>query len=253
MQDNKVFIMDRLTEFAKHNNTRGQLCQFLLEYEGDYSELKTGPVGARFHASPAICTRLANDLGLNGFSELKYIMNEIAHDNNKNKEFKNSDITVYISKLKFDIQKVLKEINYEQVILTSFVLKKSRKIVMVFDPEYTIYATMLSQMLMDLNCDVRFCSSDSYVRNQMKNMNSQDVFIFIKFQSSDKMYRQYIRFANENLIKCITISNCKLVHAQKSFNFIMNESNHKSAVVGLSRRLFYITLFDLLVVEFNKI
>ncbi len=69
-------IINKLNQIAKEKSNQGQLAQYLLNYEGEISELKIRVICDNIYVSVATATRLAKRLGLSGFNELKVFLQE---------------------------------------------------------------------------------------------------------------------------------------------------------------------------------
>ncbi len=80
-------IIPKLEKISVQSGNMGLLANYLLNYEGNLSELKVKDICDELFISVASATRLAKHIGLNGFSELKTYL---AIEKNQNEQSNNT-------------------------------------------------------------------------------------------------------------------------------------------------------------------
>ncbi len=92
-------IIPKLEKISVQSGNMGLLATYLLNYEGNLSELKVKDICDELYISVASATRLAKHIGLNGFSELKTYLaieksqneqSDSSYQSNSSKEYYNS-------------------------------------------------------------------------------------------------------------------------------------------------------------------
>lgn len=70
-------LIQQLREISETDSTnQGILAKYLLEYEGDLTKVRIKQICNEIFVSVSAATRLAQNLGLNGFNELKFTLQE---------------------------------------------------------------------------------------------------------------------------------------------------------------------------------
>lgn len=113
-------IIYQLEVVAKERNNQGKLAQFLLDYKGDFNDLKIRMICDELYVSIATATRLAKRLNLNGFNELRiYLMQE--RQSEKYLKNHNKDLTVdeYYEDIKESLNKTIYSIEPNNLIKIS--------------------------------------------------------------------------------------------------------------------------------------
>ncbi len=99
-------IINKLTTITNENTSQGELAKYLLNYQGDVSELKIRVICDDIYVSIATATRLAKRLNLSGFNELKlYLQEEKIQQSLTNKHYQDITAKTY----KNDINQTLND------------------------------------------------------------------------------------------------------------------------------------------------
>ncbi len=107
-------IIPKLEKLASESGNMALLANYLLNYEGNLSELKVKEICDDLYISVASATRLAKHLGLNGFSELKtYLAIEKKNNTITNASYKSNCAKEYFARSTFALETTLKHIDIE--------------------------------------------------------------------------------------------------------------------------------------------
>ncbi len=126
MEKNIIFQLEGV---AKEKNNQGKLAQYLLDYKGDFHDLKIRKICDDIYVSIATATRLAKRLNLSGFNELRiYLMEE--RKTEKFLQNHNRDLTIdeYYSDIKESLSKTIYSIEPENVVDIAYRISKCEKI-----------------------------------------------------------------------------------------------------------------------------
>ncbi len=192
-------IIKKMKEISeKKNISTSVLALYLLNYEGDILDLKIKPLCDAARVSYATPTRLAQQLGLNGFRELKYEL--IAYKDMRNKMVLNDgilDIDSYKYSLSASIDLCFKTISVLDInYIASQIIKKDR---------IKIYGVGQSHLIgLDLHSKlVRFdkislCpSSESEMYTSSKLASYKDLIIGISYSGNTKQVIEALNRAKE--------------------------------------------------------
>lgn len=109
-------IIPKLEKISIEHGNMGLLANYLLNYEGNLSELKVKEICDDLYISVASATRLAKHMGLNGFSELKtYLAIEKSQNQLSNAHYQSTDAKDYYNNACIALDNTLKHIDMETV------------------------------------------------------------------------------------------------------------------------------------------
>lgn len=109
-------IIPKLEKISTESGNMGLLANYLLNYEGNLSELKVKEICDDLYISVASATRLAKYMGLNGFSELKtYLAIEKSQNKISNANYQSSDVKEYYNNACFALDNTLRMLDMEKI------------------------------------------------------------------------------------------------------------------------------------------
>ncbi|WOO87673.1 MurR/RpiR family transcriptional regulator [Mollicutes bacterium LVI A0039] len=109
-------IIPKLEKISVESGNMGLLANYLLNYEGNLSELKVKDICDDLYISVASATRLAKHMGLNGFSELKtYLSIEKSQNQRSNTNYQSSDAHDYYNNTCVALDNTLRVIDVDAV------------------------------------------------------------------------------------------------------------------------------------------
>ncbi len=126
MEKNIIF---QLESVAKEKNNQGKLAQYLLDYTGDFHDLKIRKICDDIYVSIATATRLAKRLNLSGFNELRiYLMEE--RKTEKFLQNHNRDLTIdeYYSDIKESLSMTIYSIEPDNLVKIAYLIANCTKI-----------------------------------------------------------------------------------------------------------------------------
>ncbi len=109
-------IIPKLEKISIEHGNMGLLANYLLNYEGNLSELKVKDICDDLYISVASATRLAKHMGLNGFSELKtYLAIEKSQNQLSNANYQSSNARDYYNNTCIALDNTLRLIDMDKV------------------------------------------------------------------------------------------------------------------------------------------
>lgn len=109
-------IIPKLEKISVESGNMGLLANYLLNYEGNLSDLKVKEICDDLYISVASATRLAKHMGLNGFSELKtYLAIEQSQNKISDAGYQSSDAKEYYNNACVALDNTLRIIDMDTV------------------------------------------------------------------------------------------------------------------------------------------
>ncbi len=227
-------------EILRHDSTgaKKDVCQYLLEYQGDYLDLKSEKIATRFHTSTALCTRIAKEIGLNGFGELKFLLDLEKSEKLVLKQTKTAGIELYFEELIRNFQESLAVIEIKNIKKVAQMIRKAKRIVIIYDAQNYLYAEMLTQLFQEDDLDFRLCDSYVYAKKQLSFCTKNDCVIILKFNNEYQNYNRLIK-----LISKQTLNNCVITNHQIPITELTTCIDiAQTTQFGLGRRLLITTI-----------
>lgn len=121
-------IIPKLEKISMEQGNMGLLANYLLNYQGNLSELKVKDICDDLYISVASATRLAKHMGLNGFSELKtYLAIEKNQNEISNSHYQSSSAKEYYNNACVALDNTLKHIDMTTVNnVAEYILESNR-------------------------------------------------------------------------------------------------------------------------------
>ncbi|MFV0289190.1 MAG: MurR/RpiR family transcriptional regulator [Mycoplasmatales bacterium] len=181
------------------NKAFATLANFLLNYQADYKNLKIIQICNELYISNATPTRLAQNLGLSGFNELKILLeNNKLQENLTAKQYENKDLLYYIQDISSSLKNSFALFSQEKI---NFIIQKiiaAQKIKIFAVGGSYISALDFHYKLLRINLPC-FIESDRHVQHYLaKNLTPKDVAIGISYSGLTKEVLKGLEIAKKN-------------------------------------------------------
>ncbi|MGL5021465.1 MAG: MurR/RpiR family transcriptional regulator [Mycoplasmatales bacterium] len=249
MNRNIILNLQKIAREKKDNQSK--LAKYLLEYQGDISKLKIQEIADILFISPPAGSRLAKQLNLSGFSELKiYLEEEKKEQKNEKMMISSLKIENYCSELETTIENTLKNINEENIITIGIMIRYCEKVDL-----YGVGAS--SFVLQDLfykltRVNVRTTSfSDHHLQiPQAFNSNENTISIAMSYSGETKEILKCLKIAKKKGATTVLITK----QNNKKYDYIdflihINAIETSYCDVNIFSRIGALTVFDLIYIS----
>ncbi len=237
-------------EILRHQSTgaKKDVCQYLLEFKGNYLDLKSEKIAAQFHTSTALCTRIAKEIGLNGFGELKFLLDMEKNEKLVLNQTKTAGIELYFEELIRNFRESLTTIDITKIKEVAQKIFKAKRIVIIYDAQNYLYAEMLRQLFQEEDLDFRLCDSYVYAKKQIGFCTKDDYIIILKFNNDYRNYNRLIKYVSQQKLNNCIITNHKIATTDLTTCIDIAQTTQ----FGIGRRLLITTIFDMIFNEYQK-
>ncbi len=242
-------VLKELEVLEQHSSgAKKDLCKYLLEFDGDYLTLKSERIANEFHTSTALCTRIAKELGVHGFSELKFCLDLEKKKRDELKQQKSAGFERYRKELITNLDSAIAELDIRQIKKIAKQIQSASRVLVIYDSQNNLYAEMFAQIFYEDDIDIRLCNSYVYSKKQISFCQENDYIVMFKFNNKVSDFNKTIkRIEKANLHNCI-IAN----HNLEMTNMTEYIDVATTAQFGIGRRLLITTIIDLIYNEYCK-
>lgn len=241
-------IIPKLESIGKQDDNMGILANYLLEYDGDFNNLKIQHICDTLYISVASATRLAKKLDLSGFSELKI---QLIQERSENKISQNKYLDISTNKYYEDICTALSntlegvDINYIQKI--SFEMTKVKKVVFFSIGGSTVSLTDFAYKLQRLKIQTSLYSDYHMQYVEAMNADADVLCIGLTYSGLTEEVLHCLNIAQGNKAKTLMItSNEELINDKFDHFILINASKNTTRTYSISSRISTLSILDLI-------
>lgn len=241
-------IISKLEDISREDNSLGTLAKYLLEYEGDLADLKVSDVCDELFISIASTTRLANKLGLDGFSKLKiYLAQERATIKTTLKMFENSMSQHYYEDVLDALQGTLSTVNNNSIKEISQEIIKSSKVNLFGIGSSNIVVSYLAQKLMRIQKPVSNHADSHFQYIEAMNSNSSQIAIALSFSGLTHEILANLQLSKQKgAVTVLITANSKVNYSFIDYTIVVPNSDTASSFHSISNRYTSVIIFDLI-------
>ncbi len=229
-------IIDKLSKISKEKTNQGKLANYLLNYEGNVSELKIRVICDNIFVSVATATRLAKSLDLSGFNELKlYLQEERLSQTLVNKQYQDITAEAYQNDINQTLSDTFKLIDSKKIEKICDVLAK-KSIIDFFavggsNIVLSDFAYKLSRLKKRISVD-----SDVHVQHvHAMNSNEDTVAFSLSYSGNTTDIINMLKLAKSNGATTV------LITGNKNINYSFIDYLVLIEATDMSRRMYSIT------------
>lgn len=244
-----------LEQKSLQNNNEGCLARAMLDYEGDYRNLKIREIVEIAHVSNSTATRLAQSLGLVGFKELCYDL-AIENDNiiNQSKIYYNDVIDSYMMEFNAALINSSKLIDYNLIIELAKKIVNSKYVLLLSIGSTQLRAMDFSYKLRKLGI-VAISTSDYHQQEMEAKTSDEDVVaLTLSYSGMTEEVIKMAKYAYESGASCysITSNDSKLNEISKVLNVGTCEPQSRVfSITAVSTLTFILDLIFLEIIKSN--
>ena len=231
------------------NGRNRDIAKYLLEYDGNYIDLKIADIVRDTFVSTAAVTRFAQNLGLSGFPELKIML----HNAIKVKKTYNNEGALILEKYVMDVNKSLdqtfKMLNYQDVIISANVIYNAKNIVMCCIGNNKLPANDFQQKLIRINKNVKFDPDYHLQYVSACNLNKEDVAIGLSYSGLSSEVIMCLDVAKKNGAKTIFLTSNTQRFFDYDFVFYLDKSESLYRKSSMTSRTSFQVILDLIFLE----
>lgn len=236
--------LEQLSNSNKDNTAL--LAKYLLEYTGDIAEIKIKQLSEKSYVSTATATRLAQKVGLSGFTELKILLAlENQNSNSSKKMIKNENLDNYVKKINEALLKTVDEIDYLEIKKISQKIIQS-KYIYFFGSGGTYFCIQdLANKLKRLKYNIQI---DSDINNQYfhaQNADENDICIGVSYSGITQEVLKALNIAKKNNVKtCLITSNKNVKKDEYTHVIYLHQSEKLERNFSITSRTSILVVLD---------
>lgn len=198
----------------KYGSTNYRIAEYLLSHS-DIEKLSTQLISDNCHVSKSSISRFCKTIGVEDFSELKYLAKQTGYNQKRKYYFKrktNDVMTDYIDFVSLKVQQMKENLNYQLIDKLVHDLYEYDKIVLMGISHTINPAYLLQQELICLH-KVVYCTDNVNEQKEILMESGKETLIVV-FSSSGTFFERVLprdRFMDRELIPYIYLITCKPV------------------------------------------
>ncbi|WOO89520.1 MurR/RpiR family transcriptional regulator [Mollicutes bacterium LVI A0078] len=215
-------IIPKLEKISVEHGNMGLLANYLLNYEGNLSELKVKDICDDLYISVASATRLAKHMGLNGFSELKtYLAIEKTQNNISNASYQSSDAKDYYNTTCIALDNTLKVIDMAIVESLAISILESTRVNLFGIGESNLTLQDFGHKLKRIGFLVNF-QADAHLQFVEASTSDQNtVAIALSYSGLSKDVLNCMRVSKSSDAKTVMITSNELLEEEYIDNYLL--------------------------------
>lgn len=213
-------IIDKMRKLK--GTTDIDITNYLLNYQGDYTNLKIDDVANSVFRNKTAITRYAQKIGLSGFPELKYYLHIT---NNTQKKEEVIIYNNYLNSLFSSLNETFANINYEDIILASTCIRNTNKIVLTSLGMSSVVANDFHYKLLRFEKNVFFNFDPDMQIVNARSTNRRDVILGISYSGKTSNVIKSLNIGKEKEAITILITANKQLVNDYDFVFLINSSD----------------------------
>ena len=242
-------ILDLERMASGDNEINREIAIYLLNYKGDYKNLKISDIVRDTFVSTAAVTRLAQTLGLTGFPELKIILSQNIE---VKKKYNHADIEVfekYVSDINIALTNTFEYLDYEKIIVASNILYNSKTISLLSIGNNTLQANDFQHKLIRIGKTVNF-DKDFHIQHiYSSNLKKGDVAVAISYSGFTKEVIDNLNIAKKQGAKTILLTSNRKNKFDADIIFYLDDTESIFRNFSMTSRTSIQVILDLLYLE----
>lgn len=241
-------IIPRLEVISKENNNMGILSRYLLDYQGDFTDLKISKICDDLYISVASATRLAKRLDLDGFTSLKIYLAE-ENVRNKTSMMKYHDITAqkYYDDIMKSLSVTLGEADNHTINEVSYHIKSCKKVNFFAVGGSNIVITDLAQKLARIKIPVTYHSDPHVQFVEAANTNKGEVCLGLSYSGLTHEILANLQQSKTNGAITVLITNNKNINYQfLDYVIDISSTDNSMRTFSISSRFSALAILDLI-------
>lgn len=222
-------IIPKLEKISVENGNMGLLATYLLNYDGNLSELKVKDICDDLYISVASATRLAKYMGLNGFSELKTYLTIEKNQNQISKaSYQSSCAKDYYNNACIALENTLKHVNMEVIDITANNILASDRINLFGIGESNLTLQDFGHKLKRIGLAVNF-QADAHLQFVEASTSTQNsIAIALSYSGLSKDVLNSLRVSKLSGAKTVIVTSNELLDGDYIDNYLLITSEEAS-------------------------
>ncbi len=241
-------LIPKLETIAKEDKNMGILANYLLNYNGDFNDLKIKNICDELYISIASATRLAKKLGFNGFSDLKV---ELIKERSSNHLFENQYLELsslkYFEDINMALSKTLSKVdmNYIRQIVNEIL--KAKKVVFFAAGGSYISLLDFAYKLQRIKIETSLYNDYHMQHVEAINSDSNTFGIGLSYSGLTDEVIKPLKQLNNNKAKTLLItSNSELNNIEYDYILNITHSQNSLRTYSISCRISVLSILDLI-------
>lgn len=243
-----VNIISKLEDISREESSLGLLANYLLQYDEDLANLKISAVCDELFISIASTTRLANKLGLDGFTQLKiYLAQERSSKRAQLAMFENSMSQHYYEDLIGALQGTLTTVDNKLINKIGNEIIASSKVNLFGIGSSNVVVSYLAQKLIRIQKPVSFHADSHFQYVEAMNSNSSQIAIALSFSGLTHEILANLQLSKKHGATTVLITaNHNVKYDFIDYIIVVPNSDLETSFNSISNRFTSVIIFDLL-------
>lgn len=248
-------IIPKLEKISTERGNMALLARYLLDYQGNLSELKVKEICDDLYISVASATRLAKHLGLNGFSELKtYLAIEQSQNETDENEFQNNITKDYYKTITNTLDNTLKIIDIALINQIAKDILEYKQVNLFGGGEDILILQEFGYKLMCLGIKTSFYQQQHLQKVEAMTSDNQTLAIGLDFCGDQISILDHMNECKKQGAKTIVLTSNELFDTTNVDNIILISGGHVNFnYTSISRRICSQAVFDLILLKITEL
>lgn len=248
-------IIPKLEKISTERGNMALLARYLLDYQGNLSELKVKEICDDLYISVASATRLAKHLGLNGFSELKtYLAIEQSQNETDENEFQNNITKDYYKTITNTLDNTLKIIDTPLINQIAKDILEYKQINLFGAAEDMLILQEFGYKLMCLGIKTNFHQQSHLQKIEAKTSDYNTLAIGLDFCGDEASTLNYMNECKKQGAKTIVFTSYELFDTTNIDSIVLISGGHVNFnYTSISRRICSQAVFDLILLKITEL
>lgn len=218
-------IIPKLEKISSEHGNMGLLANYLLNYEGNLSELKVKDICDDLYISVASATRLAKHMGLNGFSELKtYLAIEKNQNELSNAHYQSACAKEYYNNACIALDNTLKRVDMKTIDIVAKAIVESKRVNLFGIGESNLTLQDFGHKLKRVGYAVNFPADSHLQFIEASTSDDRTVAIALSYSGLSREVLNSLRVSKLSKAKTVMITSNELLEKEYIDDYLLISS-----------------------------
>ncbi len=200
-------IINYLQVKQLEENSQGRLAKFIVDYQGDITQLTVRQLAEQAYVSTAVATRLAKECGFKGYNEFKYeYLREVTAIEKQETQYSNGVVDNYINTYFTTILNTTNSFDYNLIKSVAASILKTNEVAIFANGSTLLRAMDFEYRLRRLGVRIISCMDFDQQRAQSKILDGNTTCIAISYSGTTDNVVKCVENLTNNNVRCFMIS-----------------------------------------------